>query len=140
MIRNKEKGSYSAPGSKKSWQDLSEIPWNIFKEKGYFSTLDSRKSWEDLSKIPWNVSIKKWYFQDFRFKEEMTGFNENSAKFVKEKLSFHSILKKKKKWILELLKVQGISKMLVWLQDMSKLVIEDFRSFRFRVQKKFWVK
>ena len=47
----KEKSSYSALGSRKSWQDLREIPWNIFKEKGYFSTLDSRKSWEDLKKI-----------------------------------------------------------------------------------------
>ena len=48
MIWYKEKGSYSALGSRKSWQDLREIPWNIFKEKGHFSTLDSRKSWEDF--------------------------------------------------------------------------------------------
>ena len=51
----KEKSSYSALGSRKSWRDLREISSNVFKEKGYSSTLDSRKSWGDLRKIPWTI-------------------------------------------------------------------------------------
>ena len=35
-----------------------------------------------------------------------------------------------KKWISELLRAQGIGKMLDWLQNISKLIIEGFESFR----------